>query len=110
VITGRDTWYTVEELAAMIGRSPKTVLNWAVEGRIQFSDFCGVKLISARMIESMITGAPIGTADNTLALELMGRMAPDGSRVEPEKRKRRKAVASIGDRPLSVSAPPETQP
>jgi hypothetical protein len=112
MIVGRkDTWFTVPEFAAMIDRSEKTVHNWASEGTIQFAHLCGVPLVSMAMIETLITGhVPDGARDGDLALELMNRMAPDRTRVPPEKRNRRKPVACINKPALSVSHLPEKQP
>jgi hypothetical protein len=111
VIQGRtDAWFTVEEFGAMVGRSPKTVLNWAAEGKIQLADLCGVKLVSMAMIENLITGhVPDGARNGDLALELMGRMTPEGTRVQPERRNRPKAVASHGASRLSDHDLPEKQ-
>ena len=57
IVGRRDSWFTVEEFAEMVGREPKTVTNWASQGRIQFVRLCGVPLISLSMLENLITGA-----------------------------------------------------
>lgn len=111
MITGRtDTWLTIDEFAAMVGRSSKTVMNWAAEGKIQFAYLCGVPLVSMRVIETLITGhMPEGAGSERLALELMGRMTADGSPVAPERRRRRKGVADIAKSRLSVGAAGDAQ-
>lgn len=55
----------------MIGRSEKTLRNWASEGKLQFVNLFGVQLISCRMIENLLTHAR-GTQDGELARRLMG--------------------------------------
>lgn len=89
MITGRtDTWFTVEEFAAMIGLEMKTVRNWVSEGRLQFVYLFSVPLISLTMIENLITGtAPSGAADGKLALRLSNRMDRDGRRATPRAEK-----------------------
>ena len=57
MIEGRhDTWYTIDEFAAMIGRDAKTVRNWASKGKLRFAHLCGVPLVSMRMVENLIEG------------------------------------------------------
>jgi hypothetical protein len=74
VIQGRnDTYLTVEEFAAMIGRSPRTVQNWASKGQLKFRYIFGVPLISLRAIENIIEQeAPPNARDGRLAVRLMG--------------------------------------
>lgn len=91
MIQGRsDTWFTIEEFAAMIGREPKTLLNWTSEGKIMFADLCGVRLVALSMIESMIAGHVRPSDDaGELALRMIGRLDRHGRRVEPERHRRR---------------------
>lgn len=109
MITGRtDTWYTVEEFASMVGREPKTVMNWAGEGKIQFADICGVKLVALSMIENLITGhGPAATPSAEAALRMIGRRGRDGRRTQPERHRRsagRMTRESAGG--LLLSSPP----
>lgn len=68
-----DTYFTVEEFAAMVGRSEKTIRNWAAEGRLVFADLCGVPMIRLSAIENLITGdAPKEARTGRLANRLMG--------------------------------------
>jgi hypothetical protein len=91
VITGkRDTYLTVAEFAAMIGRDEKTVRNWSAEGRLRFVHLCGVPLISLRMLERLIEGvAPERADDGLAALKLMNRADRDGRRAARETRRKR---------------------
>ena len=88
MIQGRhDTYYTVQEFAEMVGRSPKTVRNWASSGRIVFVHLCGTPLVSLSTIENLITGhVPLGAEDGKLALQMMKRSTSQGHRQQPEKR------------------------
>ncbi len=74
MIQGRlDVYYTVEEFAAMVGREPKTVENWAASGKLRFMNLFGVPLISLKMIESLIEGRVSGARDNgELARRVVG--------------------------------------
>lgn len=87
MITGRrDTYYTVAEFAAMIGREEKTVRNWAAEGRLQFVHLCGVPLVPLSMIENLLAGAAPATAtDGMAAMRMMNRADRRGRRAIPEK-------------------------
>lgn len=75
MIVGRnDTWLTISEFAEMIGRSEKTIRNWASQGRIQFVHLCGAPLVSLRIIETLIaTHADAYPENAELALRLMGK-------------------------------------
>lgn len=88
MIAGRhDTYFTIEEFAAMIGREAKTVRNWAAEGRLRFAHLCGVPLVSLQAVESLIAGtAPAHAADATTALRLMNRADRAGRRAIPGRR------------------------
>ncbi len=87
MIVGKlDTYYTVAEFAAMVGRSEKTIRNWASEGRVQFAQLCGVDLVSLTMVESLITGRlPHDAGDGVLALKLTNRIDRQGRRTKPER-------------------------
>ncbi len=78
MIQGRlDTYFTVEEFAAMVGREPKTVENWAAAGKLRFMNLFGVPLISLKMIESLIEGRIPGVRDDgTLARRIAGAPRP----------------------------------
>lgn len=70
----RDTYYTIDEFAQMIGRSPRTVMNWGSEGRIRFHRLFGVPFVSLRALEDILeerNDRP--NADESLARSLMGR-------------------------------------
>ena len=81
MIVGRhDTYFTVDEFAAMVGRSPKTVQNWAAQRRMRFTHLCGVPLVPLSTVEALITGASYtGPSGGNIALEMMGR----GGRIMP---------------------------
>lgn len=87
MITGRkDTYFTVDEFAAMIGREAKTVRNWAADGRLQFVHFCGVPLVPLSMIENLIGNVvPPTAADGRAAMRMMNRADRKGRRAIPEK-------------------------
>ncbi len=74
MIVGKDdTYFTVEEFAEMIGRSPNTVRNWASSGKIRFVHLCGVPLIALTTIENLILDTvPAGASDGRLARRAMG--------------------------------------
>jgi hypothetical protein len=74
VIAGRaDTWLTVDEFGAMIGREVKTVKNWISAGRLAVVDLFGVPLISLAMVEGMLAGAPPTPDRAALARTLIRR-------------------------------------
>lgn len=73
IVGKRDTYYSVAEFAQMIGRSPRTIENWASEGRIKFNRIFGVPMISLRAIEDILeerNDQP--RPDEALARNLMG--------------------------------------
>lgn len=108
MIQGRtETWFTVDEFAAMVGRSPKTVMNWASEGRLSFADLCGVKLVSMAMIENLITGhCPAAIPSAEAALRIIGRRDRAGRRTEPERHKRKRPITGDSANDLLHSSPP----
>ena len=77
MIVGKlDSYLTVAEFAAMVGREPKTVENWAAQGKLRFVHLCGVPLVSLRQVESLIEGRVPGTRDNAaVARAILGRRA-----------------------------------
>lgn len=115
IVGRRDTYLTVAELATMIGRSRKTVQNWAAAGQLQFVYFCNVPLVSMAMVEALIAGQglePSVTAE--AALRAIGRRARNGQRTEPEQRRRHRrmtgeseagAVLPSSEPPVGSSAP-----
>lgn len=109
MIVGRnDTWLTVKEFAAMIDHEPHTVQNWASQGRIQFADLCGVKLVALSTIESMISGhVPAAPGSGNAALRVIGRRDRRGRRTEPERHRPRRNAASVSsnDRAPEVGSP-----
>jgi hypothetical protein len=108
VITGKhDTYLTPAELATMVGRSEKTVRNWACDGRLQFVYLCGVPLISMKTIESMITGtAPASPASADGALRIIGRRDRMGRRTQPERHRRSPGKPESAAALLHSSPPP----
>jgi hypothetical protein len=75
MIQGRtDTYFTVEEFAEMIGRSPKTVTNWAAQGKLRFVYLCGVPLVSLALVEQQIDGHQVvGAEADQVAIRMMNK-------------------------------------
>lgn len=93
IVGRRDTWFTVPEFAGMIGRSEKTVRNWACDGRLQFVYLCGVPFVVLSMIENLFTGEPATAMQHAeAALRATGRRDRDGRRTEPERRRRQRRM------------------
>jgi hypothetical protein len=73
----------------MIGRSPKTVANWAAAGKFEFVHLFGAPLVSLSMVESLIAGrVPAASPAADAALRMIGRRDRAGRRTEPERRRR----------------------
>ena len=108
MISGRtDTWFTVEEFAAMVGRSEKTIMNWASEGRLQFAELCGVKLVALSMIENLITSyGPVATPSAEAALRIIGRRDRAGRRTAPERHPRQRPTSGQSESDLLPSSSP----
>ena len=108
MIAGRtDSWFTVDELSKILGRSVKTLENWRSEGRIQFVSLCGVPLVALSHIENLITGVVLrGTDEGSAALRMMNRTDRNGRRAAPE-RHRAGHLDPIGESRLSVHEEPE---
>lgn len=69
----RDSYFTVEEFAAMINRSPRTIQNWISLHRLKPKYLFGVPMISLSSIENiMAEEAPPHAKEGRLALRLMG--------------------------------------
>ena len=75
MIQGRqDTYFTIDELAQMIGRSPKTVKNWITEGKLHALHLVGVPMIAMSHLESLLTGfVPPEAKDGLTALAMLNR-------------------------------------
>ncbi len=69
----RDTYFTVEEFAAMIKRSPRTIQNWISLRRLRPRYLFGIPMIPLSAIENIIAeDAPPHAKEGRLAMRLMG--------------------------------------
>lgn len=75
MIVGRhDTFLTIAELAAMIGREPKTVRNWIAEGKLKAVHLVGVPMLAMSHLESLLTGyVPDDAKNGQKALRMMNK-------------------------------------
>jgi predicted transcriptional regulator len=92
-----DTFYTVPEFARLVGRTEKTIRNWASEGRITLVHLCGVPLVSLKMVENLI-GHYITNEHSEEALELL--LARDRS--GPAKRRKPRKRGEGSEEPQST--------
>lgn len=73
MIAGKnDSYFTVEEFAAMINRSPRTIQNWISLHRLKPRYLFGIPMIPLSSIENIIAeDAPPHAKEGRLALRLM---------------------------------------
>jgi len=73
MIQGRiDTYFTIDEFSAMVGREPKTIKNWAAKGELRFVHLLGVPLVSLALVEQLIDGyQAVGDESGQVALRMM---------------------------------------
>lgn len=74
IVGKHDTYLTLDELAAMIGRETKTIQNWISDGKLHALYLVGVPMIAMTHLENLLTNyVPESAKSGRTALAMLNR-------------------------------------
>ena len=74
IVGKHDTYITLDELAAMIGRETKTIRNWIADGKLHALYLVGVPMIAMTHLENLLTNhVPEPAKSGRTALVMLNR-------------------------------------